>query len=226
MSKLSSKNLKDLDRWKHHWWSIQWIVKFIKFTKFKNFKDTIETIQAIVSIIAILVGATWTYNIFLKERRNYAYANIEHKTSYIKLSNQINLLIITVKVTNPGNTRLLLKEGNIRIQQIKPLTSCSNNSCYINQINTAIHQEEQKIDQFSWPLLFKRVRIWEPLIEIEPKEEEQLNFEFAIPAKITHIRIYTHFPNLQKTRINKNEFDNKFGWSLSTYYSFIDNKKK
>ena len=199
-------------------------MKKLKFPKIEISKDKVETIQAIISIVAIFVGGTWTYNIFIKERRNYPHANIEHEISHIKLSDEINLLIVNAEITNSGNTRLLLDKSKIRIQQIKPIPKCSSSEvCHINQINKALKEEQQELDRFSWPLVFERSKIWKPAVDIEPKEKQLLNFEFVISAKINYVRIYTHFPNSKK--INNDKSNNKFGWSLSTYYNFTDNNK-
>ena len=184
--------------------------------KFKKTKEIAETIQAIVSIIAIIVGGVWTYKLFIKGREHYPHANIEQKVSHISLPNDKNLLRVEIGLTNTGTSRLLIKKSLIRIQQILPLPPCTqHNICAVNQINSSLEETERKEDRFSWHLLYKRTKIYEKQLDIEPSEKDVLDFEFVIPSKVEVVRIYSYFRNEKKTT-GKDEV----GWKLSTYYDF------
>ena len=182
-----------------------------------TFKEKIETLESIITIIAIIVGGVWTYNIFIKERRDYPHANIDQNVSHTKLSDEINLLRVSIELTNTGNSILAIKKSIVRVQQILPVPHCAENKpCVTDEVNTALRDRQRKEDRFSWPLLSKRERNYEKPLDVEPKENEILDFEFAIPSKIVTVRIYTFFRNEEKS-----EGKNEVGWSVSTYYNFI-----
>lgn len=187
-----------------------------------NIKEKIQTIQAAVSIIAIVVGGFWTYNLFIKERKHYAHANIEQKVSHITLSGRINLLRIDIGLTNTGNSRLILKRSVIRIQQILPILPCAEHEpCAVKEVNIALKETQRREDRFSWPLLSERNQIFEKTIDIEPGEKDVKDFEFIIPSDVKAVRVYSYFRNEQKTT-SKDEV----GWSISTYYDFEKSNKE
>lgn len=135
-------------------------------------KKPIETIQSIITIVAIIVGGLWTYNLFIKERKNIPHTNIELQLSHIKLSNEINLLHVGIKLTNAGNTLLSLKKYEIRIQQVLPILPCKNaQPCAVKQVNDALRNISRKENHFSWPLIAKRKTGIENTIKIEPGED-------------------------------------------------------
>ncbi len=186
-------------------------------------KEKIETVQTVVTTIGIIIGGLWTYNIFIKERHNYPHANLQLEVSHVGLSSQINLLRITTVVTNSGTSKLDLKEATIRIQQIKPVLDCTGTpSCATDQVNDALNRIEQQLDKFTWPMISQRRKIWKNAIEIEPKEKEKLDFEFAIPSNVKHVRIYTFHKNERKFKRKGGDY----GWGLSSYYNFESDQKQ
>jgi len=177
-------------------------------------KEKIETTQAFITIVAIVVGGFWTYNLFIKERKDYPHANIEQKLSHIALSDRINLLRLEIQLSNTGNSRLVLKKSVIRIQQILPVLPCTEpEPCAVNQVNTALKEIKRKEDRFSWPLLSERNKIFPEPLDIEPGEKDVIDFEFVIPLKVEAVRVYSYFRNEKKTK-----GANEVGWSISTYY--------
>ena len=66
------------------------------------FKEKVDIIQGLVTIAAIIIGGIWTYNVFIKERREYPHANIEQKITHLALSDQQNLLQLGLELTNTG----------------------------------------------------------------------------------------------------------------------------
>lgn len=187
-----------------------------------NIKDKIETIQVIITIAAVVVGGFWTYSLFIKERENYPHANIEHKVSHVQLSKDTILLRVSIVVTNTGNSRLVIKKSDIRIQQILPLTGCVENyPCAEKQINEALQKRERTKDRFSWPMIARRLKPWEIPLDIEPSEKDEIDFEFVIPSDVTTIRIYSYFRNEEKTT-----HEGEVGWIQSSYYKLKEGIRK
>jgi hypothetical protein len=74
---------------------------------------------------------------------------------------------------------------------------------------------ERKEDRFSWPLISERIKHWDTSVEIEPTEQDQIDFEFAVHANVTDVRIYSYI---------RNEKKRETGWPLSSYYK-LDSEK-
>ncbi|TFW62686.1 hypothetical protein CT676_00740 [Bradyrhizobium sp. MOS001] len=84
------------------------------------FKEKVDIIQGLVTIAAIIIGGIWTYNVFIKERREYPHANIEQKITHLALSDQQNLLRVGLELTNTGSSLMLVDMSIVRVQQILP----------------------------------------------------------------------------------------------------------
>lgn len=180
-------------------------------------KEKLAILQSIVTIFAVLVGGFWTYTLFVKERGNYPHATIEHAISHIAFSKDINLLRVLMTVKNTGTSMLEIKNMFIRVQRILPAPPCANTQpCAADQVNKALRGVDRKEDRFSWPLISERTTQWDTPIEIEPSEQDQIDFEFAVPANVTDVRIYNYIRNEKKKEI---------GWFLSSYYK-LDSEKR
>ena len=179
-------------------------------------KDNIEIVKSIVTIIAVIVGGLWTYNLFVKERQHYPHANISQQISHIKLTPEINLLLLKVEVENTGNSILPLRKSITRVQQILPILPCIKDAaCAKNEINYSLRHVERNSNRFSWPMISERKNILESSINIEPDEKETFDLEFVLPSTVKSIRVYNYWRNEKK-----GVGDNEKGWSASKYYNF------
>lgn len=179
-------------------------------------KDKINTAQSFVSILAIFVGAWWTYDNFIKERRHFPHAYIEHNISHIPLTPDINLLRMSLKVTNSGASRMQIVKSTMRIQQILPMLPCDELTppCVKEQIDIAIQEITRQADRFAWPMIGERKNFLEPpLVDIEPGETEYMDFEFAISSNVRAIRAYSYIRNENKT-----DGAHESGWHMSSFY--------
>jgi hypothetical protein len=141
-------------------------------TKPTSVKEAIDVLQGLVTIVAVFVGGFWTYDVFIKERRNYPHANIEHKISHLALSDRQNLLLVGLELTNTGSSLLRVRQQIIRIQQILPALECEDNkTCAPTELKEAAGNIQRKQDRFSWPLIAERVVTLSPAAEIEPGEK-------------------------------------------------------
>jgi hypothetical protein len=187
-----------------------------------TFKEKLEIVQSIVTISAVIVGGIWTYNVFIKERREYPHANIEQKLSHVQLSDQINLVRVGIDVTNTGNHLLTIGQSTIRVQQVLPSLPCPNDgACAAKQVNEALQTVDQQSDRFSWPLLAERIVSFDPAVDIEPGEKQSFDFEFVISSKVKVARIYVYVRNDKKFGEGAD-----IGWTASSLYDIGAQKQR
>lgn len=187
-----------------------------------TFKGKVETAEAIVTIVAILVGAYWTYNLFINERKHYPHANIEQKVSHVALSKHTTLLRVGIYLSNTGSYRLLSGKSIIRIQQILPVSCCPRQGpCAKEEVNSALKEIKRKANRFSWPLVAEREDSFEKPLDIEPGEKDFVEYEFVVPTEIKVVRIYSYFRNDQKSKDH-----DEVGWSISSHYDFGKSKEE
>jgi hypothetical protein len=185
-----------------------------------TFKERVEIAQGIVTIVAVLVGGLWTYDLFIKERREYPHASIEHKITHVALSDQNLVLRVGLDLTNTGSSLMAIQQSIIRVQQISPQLPCSKDGpCAANELSEATAKIVRENDRFSWPLIAERTVSFAPTVEIEPGEKQSFDFEFVTPSNIKAVRIYTYLRNEQKSRKGK-----EIGWAASSYYDFPASK--
>lgn len=177
-----------------------------------DLKDKISSAQAVVSIVAIIVGAWWTYDTFIRERRHLPHANIEHKVSHVRLDPKTTLLQVAVTVSNTGSSYMEIKTTDVRIQQVLPIV-CVNNDprCAKQEIAESLIKSERSNDIFSWPLISRRRETNRKSV-LEPGETERLDFEFPIRTDVRAVRIYSYIRN---ERLQPNI---ESGWHMSSYY--------
>jgi hypothetical protein len=181
-----------------------------------TFKEKVEIVQSIVTIGAVFVGGFWTYDVFIKERREHPHANIEHKISHLALSKQLNLLRVGLDISNTGTSLMNIQRSTIRVQQILPPADCQTQSpCAPNELKEAAAKVDRKEDRFSWPLIAERNVTFD--VRIEPGEKQSLDFEFVAPSNVKAVRVYTYVSNQQKN-------DVEIGWAASSYYDFSKSK--
>ena len=183
----------------------------------KSFKETAEITQSIFTIFAIFCGGFWTYMLFNPERDINPHLEIQQNVSSdLAIKDHVNLLQVSIELSNKGNTRLLLDKGYVNVEQVKPLTDCIDKKrCASEQIKDALNTAYPKGEGFSWPLLAKRMI--ETKLDIEPGETDYIDVEFVIPSEVKAIRVYTFLRNNKKS----DETSKEFGWwSKSEIYIF------
>lgn len=185
-------------------------------------KDRIDILQSITTIIAVIIGGFWTYDVFIKERRNVPHANIEHRISHLTLAKNAHLLRVGIELSNAGGSMMGISQSIVRVQQILPQVSCAGDPCAVNQLKIAATEIDRKEDRFAWPLIAERNVTTR--IEIEPGEKQSLDYEFVVPATTKAVRVYTYFKNDQKSKKS-----HEMGWYTSSFYEFStshDGEKK
>jgi hypothetical protein len=213
---------------------------FLSLKPGKTFKDIADITQTNFTIAAIVCGAWWTYILFIEGQVIAPLVKMD--VSHLAITDHENLLRVGIKLTNTGNTRVILKNGYIYIQQVKPLPKCGPiEPCIFKEINDqikdALKTKEQKEDRFSWHVIRRRNFNPQTPIYIEPGETDYTDFEFVIDSEVKAIRVYSYFKNESNEdglgwakrvcSYFKNEFneESENGWGKSEIYDIKLGKK-
>ena len=188
-------------------------------------KDFTQIVQSWITIAAFIIGAIWTYLIFIRTRQKFPRAIIKHNIHHIELKDTNKICLhIEVKVTNVGNVLITLEEGYIRVQHLLPLDkeyqktlsekSDLKSQDYLDKLNI----NQRGLSQIQWHLLDSYRLKWENAPEIEPQESDIFEFDFILDNDVECARIYSHFKNIVKSRWSRNS--KPLGWKGSTFYHF------
>jgi hypothetical protein len=97
-----------------------------------------------------------------------------------------------------------IESYKVRIDKVIPLD---------NEIREKILKDEDPVSEdykISWPNLYYRVKNFKPW-ELEPSENEEVNFDFVIDKKIKTILVYSYLKNTSKP-------EREIGWSRTTFH--------
>ena len=171
-----------------------------------------STLQSLTTIAALLVGALWTYWLFIQNREQLPRAKVEHAVQALALTNEDRLLRLNVTVENSSKVLLGLQAGDVRIQQMAPLVDCDPGAtqCATRAILAGQSPLVSGERVVRWPL----IAAWanngkEGITELEPGERETLAFDFVIPSRTKIIQVYSYFANAEKEGI---------GWKTITIH--------
>lgn len=165
--------------------------------------DLIPQVESVVKIGAIFLGGWWTWIGFIRKRVRHPSANIEHD---VKMWTDAGLSFIhlTVRVTNRGSVLVRLGKGCAWVEQLAPLPPAIQDS--ISGGDDIV--QPGRVDA-EWLLLQKRDLAQDHLLEIDPGETDQIEFDFAIDASIRRVLIYSYLANTRRRT---------GGWNLNTIH--------
>ena len=176
-------------------------------------KDIFDIILTIVSIfqsccscLAIIFGGVWGYYLFIKNRQKFPRANIDLKVNHRNLTKDEVLIHIEVIITNIGNVLIELTDINTFILQMIPLPD---NAQKIPTGCDSVFVEWENIK----PCIAERLR--QQKIEIEPGENQGVQFDFIIPNNYQTIGIYSTIKNERKK-------GRDIGWDSTMFYDLIE----
>jgi hypothetical protein len=178
-----------------------------------GYKDGLSALETICKIAALIIGGIWAWKGFIRNRLRFPSATLEHMITSWTDENK-TFLHVTVRISNTGNILIKLAKGKTWIEKLTPLPSKVKDS--VRTGNMPIQTGKHEIN---WSLIAKHELMSSDRIEIEPKETDELHFDFVIDKKIMRALIYTHLEN-QTKGLRK-----KIGWNLSSIYA-IDRDKK
>lgn len=189
---------------------------------FSDFKEIGESIKVNVEWVAIIVGGLWAYRLFVKNRKEFPYATIEHNIEYWYLEDGKIYLTMIVTVKNSGEVRLPLTSGIISVQQVLPLHShirwplreANEDNLKDGKVkNLFITEDRQAGMEIDWPEIGYRSLVWpKGDIQLEPGESEELQFDFILENTIQTVKIVSYIENKYRKQ--------KSGWTKTTMFNF------
>ena len=182
-----------------------------------------SVIQSVATVIAIVVGGVWTYVLFVENRERFPKAAVDHDVSRVQLDGDRALLRLVVRIENSGKGLLRLTEGEVRVQQILPLSECSPGDAArcpkrLVEANQPVPELGQRIAE--WPITaYWATPTAQPGnhpqavldVELEPGEQEFLSFDFIVSEKVRAVQVYSYFMNPEKQ-------DQGIGWKHITFH--------
>ncbi|MEM8719728.1 MAG: hypothetical protein AAGE84_10525 [Cyanobacteria bacterium P01_G01_bin.39] len=186
------------------------IEQFFRFLR--DNKDIITVFKDIITSFALLFGGIWSYTLFVRKRQVRPRAKIIHKVIHKSITKEKSLLHIAISVTNIGDVLIRLREGEIWIQQVKPVV--------IPFLLQGIKQgdysaiKSKNSTEIDWSLIDEQEFSVKD-IQIEPGEYEEIYCDFIINSNVKVVKVYSWLKN--KKILIQWRFQ-EIGWRLSTLY--------
>lgn len=176
-------------------------------TDLSKFKDLSEAVKNLVTAGGIIVGGLWTWLLFVKKREKFPRADLTHTLTHRVLAKGQRLLHLEVKIANIGEGLLSLVSAKAWVQQILPPPQE-----FLNALRKSEDPIKKGQTQYAWPSLAERETDWQTNpIDIEPGENDQINYDFVVDPDAETIQIYTYFKNVQRK-------EREIGWHLTSVY--------
>lgn len=170
-----------------------------------DFESLSSSAESIATIIALIIGAWWTYLIFVRKREKYPRAKTTHSLLSLGEVAGKTLVRVSVKVENVGDVLLSLTTGLVRIQIMRPVPSTLQ-----AQIENGGTLQRTKEQEFQWPLWDEFPLAWsEAGYKIEPKESEEFHFDSSLDNTVEAVQVYSYFQNVLEKR-------RELGWNCTT----------
>jgi hypothetical protein len=172
--------------------------------------ETVKTVSDVVSdvvtISAVLVGAGWAYWAFLRERTRWPKATLELVLYHRELSTEQTLLHAKVKVHNAGRGLMELTRVRAVVDQVLPLAD------EIGELEVGYLDPTEKEGETNWkPFAESEQVLQAEQAEMEPGENDEFGFDFAVPSSFETVHVYVYVENYKKR-------GKKLGWCVSNYY--------
>lgn len=176
-------------------------------------KDLTDIISNIIETIAIIVGGTWTYILFIKNREKYPKADIIQNVTHVRLDKSHILIRVDLKLVNTGKVLLSGLDTENRIQQILPLP---------RTVKKAVERGKDPVEkgesEVLWPMIGERqVTLEKELAEIEPGEDESIQFDYVVGSGVKVVQVYTYVRNIFKSK-------KEIGWGVTSLYDIRKGK--
>lgn len=171
----------------------------------------LEDISKLATLASLIVGAIWTYLLFIQRRQKFPRVVLEHEVIFVPSDQNVHVIRVKVTVRNIGEVLVVLTQGFTRVQQLLP----TNPITHGHQTGTLELAVTPGFREIPWPQIAEtQVSFPEPYVEIEPHEHHEFLFDFALPAKTHVVSIHTHFAN--ETR-DLEGYPKQYGWSRTSH---------
>ena len=169
--------------------------------------DILSIIASIFIGLGIIGSGIWTIRSYMRERRKFPKANLSHKVQAIKLTDDKVCIHTFVRIQNIGDVMLSICSAKNIIYQIRPL-----HGCIQERLKDGIGLYDELGKEIEWPIIGRSEVKWaEHQFEIEPGEEDTVDFDLIVPSDVEVIQVYTYFANVAKRK-------HEIGWSSLDFY--------
>lgn len=158
----------------------------------------------LATIVALIVGGYWTWRRFFRQRTEKPRATLSYRASHRPLTDQDDLLWVSVRAENTGSVLLKVRELRCEVQQVVPLASETVEKLEARELINERNEADLECIRCYEPT-------WEPgQVEIEPGESDIFDFDFVVSKPVETILIYAHLPNAER--------DDGIGWDTSGFF--------
>jgi hypothetical protein len=165
-----------------------------------------QALQAVVTVVALIIGGTWTYLLFVKNRLGKPSAKTSHQVTVRDMGDCGLLVHVGVLVQNQSAVLIKISKGEVRLLPVLPLAP---------EISDRLRKRELPLCEgmeVEWTLVQSRRVDWiqEPR-EIEPHESDTFYFDFVIDKPLFTFEVYSYFKNVSKC-------GREIGWNTTTVH--------
>lgn len=187
-----------------------------------GFRNGTPIAQELAAFAAIIVGASWAYIAFVRNRQKYPRANTSMTIQELPLPNGSILLKVINEIENIGNVLLSVNYISCSVYQVMPWPSEEviwNSVMIEKQTEIDYKYKGEGNDGDGWPCLrFRDMPYGKDNFELEPGEKDNIIFDMVVKRGASLVRIYTYVQNVRKRR------QNDLGWSSVVFYRMgVDN---
>lgn len=170
--------------------------------------DAAEAVQASVATLAIIVGAIWTYWLFVRRRAQFPRANIQHDVTHWDCGEHA-LIHLVARVTNVGDGIMVLSSILGRVQRLLRFPTMVDADMQAGRDPVAPGETE-----IAWPLVCERQCKFEICHEVEPGETHEIHLDFFAPKHLEVVEVYSYIRNAAKP--------GDIGWNTTSIYRMAD----
>lgn len=179
----------------------------------EQYDKFVEFFNHILTAVGVIIGAFWTYHLFIKNRQKYPKAEIEHKIEIRDvLGENFQLITLLVTVKNISQILLPVEEYSVEIFQILPAIDLK------DKIEKGYFNQSKSLELPNNASIFKVTKKTKSNMEIEPTEKVLLAHSVIVPKGIQTISVHSVVHNPSKSK-------KQFVWNNITTYDLISNQK-
>jgi hypothetical protein len=160
-----------------------------------------DILTSISSVIVIIGSAFWSYKMYRQKRCRFPKASLTQEIQKIKLTDDKICIHTCITIKNIGDVLLSIDSVKHHIYQVLPLTKEMS-----GKVENGQNLYDEKGKEIDWPIIDHR-EISVGQFEIEPGENDVIQFDSLIPSNVQVIQVYTYLKNV--TKRNK-----EIGWSI------------
>lgn len=169
--------------------------------------DLSKALESLATVGAIIVGAIWSYWLFVKNRQKFPRASVSHTVSHKSIVRGRILIHVDMVLTNLGQVLLEVVFAKAVVSQVLPLHPT---------VRRLIVSRSDPVPtghtEIQWPKIASReVRFERAECEVEPGETQSFQFDFVVESQLRTLEVYSYVSNITKR-------DRDLAWDCSTFY--------